>query len=434
MASIKIAYIGGGSSRGAGTLASLIEQGENFDGSEVVLVDFNEERLALVKKIAEKMARHKAMRLTVTTTNDWREGIRDCDAILSSYRPGEFEARHLDESIPLKYDVIGQETQGPGGFFMALRSIHILKEIVEEADRLCPGVQIFNYTNPVNIVAQAVAKNSSVPIVSLCEGPIIFPGWLFSHAGLRDMKDLHANMIGLNHAGWSVSHDLDGRDPFPVLAEGYARKLKEEGGVETTGLKMVRLALDMQSIPADYYHYYYFKDETLAKLKAKSTTRAQDILKELPGYWEHYREQAEADVPVLDPSRSRGGIHELELALDVMDAVFNDKGEVHPCNVMNCGAIPDFEDDIVVEVPCTVDRAGIRPIPQPHMPKKVVGLVKQLAEYQYLTAEAAWSGNRKDAIAALTSNPLVLDYDRATAIYDEMAAAHRQYLPKRLLS
>ena len=306
--------------------------------------------------------------------------------------------------------------------------------MVEAADKLCPGVQIFNYTNPVNIVAQAVARHSDVPIVSLCEGPIIFPGWLFSHAGLMDATKLHATMIGLNHAGWSISHDLDGQDPFPVLAEAYERKLKECGGVETGGLKMVRLALDMQSIPADYYYYYYFKDYALAKMKATPTTRAQDIMRELPSYWEHYREQAAADVPVLNPKRSRGGIHELELALDVMDAVFNDKGEVHPCNVMNRGAIPDFEDDIVVEVPCKVDRSGIRPLKQPHMPKKVVGLVKQLAEYQYLTAEAAWSGNRKDGIAALASNPLVLDYDRATAIYGEMAAAQRAYLPERLLS
>lgn len=197
---------------------------------------------------------------------------------------------------------------------------------------------------------------------------------------------------------------------------------------------MVRLALDMQSIPADYFNYYYFKDYALAQMRAKPTTRAQDILAELPGYWEHYREQAATEVPVLDPNRSRGGIHELELALDVMDAFFNDKREVHPCNVMNHGAIPDFEDDIVVEVPCTVGKAGIVPISQPHMPRRVVGLVKQLAEYQYLTAEAAWSGNRKDAIAALASNPLVLDYDLATVIYDEMAYAHRAYLPERLLA
>jgi len=138
-------------------------------------------------------------------------------------------------------------------------------------------------------------------------------------------------------------------------------------------------------------------------------------------------------VPVLDPQRSRGGINELELAIDVMDAVFNDRREVWPVNVPNQGAIADFPDDMVVEVPGFVDRNGIAPVAQGHMPRQVVGLVKMLGEYQALAAEAAWSGTRIDAIRALAANPLVLSAARATVLYDEMAAAHRRYLPERLL-
>src|SRR5579885_911148 len=116
MARIKLAYIGGGSTRAPGTMASFVDQGENFNGSEVVLIDLNEERLALVKTLSEKMARAKGLDLTITTTTDRRAGLTDCDAVLSSFRPGGFEARYLDESIPLRNGVIGQETQGPGGF------------------------------------------------------------------------------------------------------------------------------------------------------------------------------------------------------------------------------------------------------------------------------------------------------------------------------
>ena len=57
MARIKIAYIGGGSTRAAGTMASFIEQGENFAGSEVVLIDLDAERLELIRELAERMAR-----------------------------------------------------------------------------------------------------------------------------------------------------------------------------------------------------------------------------------------------------------------------------------------------------------------------------------------------------------------------------------------
>ena len=48
MARIKLAYIGGGSTRAAGTMASFIEQGEQFNGSEVVLIDLDADRLDVV--------------------------------------------------------------------------------------------------------------------------------------------------------------------------------------------------------------------------------------------------------------------------------------------------------------------------------------------------------------------------------------------------
>jgi 6-phospho-beta-glucosidase len=431
MARIKIAYVGGGSTRAPGTMASLIHQGHNFQGSEVALIDFDEEKLSIVKTLAEKLTRASGIDLTVTTHTDRRAGLRDCDAVLTSYRPGGFEARYLDESIPLRHGVIGQETQGPGGFFMALRSIHAMQAIVADMQAACPRARLFNYTNPINIVSQAVSRHTSIPVVSLCEGPIIFSRGIARHAGL-DPDNLDATMIGLNHGCWSVRHQYEGQDAMPLLRQALAR-LREIPGASRHALRMLELADTMDAIPADYFQYYYFKEEVLAALQAKPTTRSQDILAQVPDYWRHYREQAARDEPELDPGRSRGGIHELELAIDVMDAIYNDRREVWPVNVPNQGAIADFPDDLVVEVPGYVDRHGVTPLAQGHMPRQVVGLLKMLGEYQWLAAEAAWAGTRKDAIRALASNPLVFSLRVAEAIYDEMAAAQRQYLPERLL-
>ena len=75
MARIKLAYIGGGSTRGAGTMASFIHQGENFAGSEVVLIDLDQERLDLVKQLAERMAAARDLDLTITATTDRRAGL-----------------------------------------------------------------------------------------------------------------------------------------------------------------------------------------------------------------------------------------------------------------------------------------------------------------------------------------------------------------------
>lgn len=431
MARIKLAYIGGGSTRAPGTMASLIHQGENFQGSEVVLIDLDEARLRLVKTLADKMARNRAIDLTVTITTDRRAGLQDCDAVLTSFRPGGFEARYLDEAIPLKHGVIGQETQGPGGFFMALRSIHVMQGIIADMEAVCPRARLFNYTNPINLVSEAVTHHTAIPTVSLCEGPIIFSRGIAHAAGL-DPDLVDATMIGLNHGCWSVRHLYDGQDMIPLLRAARDR-MRDDPQARRHDLRLLDLACTMDSLPADYFQYYYFKEEVLAELRAKPTTRAQDILAKTPDYWDHYREQAAADNPELDARRSRGGIHELELAIDVMDAVFNDRKEVWPVNVPNQGAIADFPADLVVEVPGYVDRHGVQPIAQGHMPRHLVGLLKMLGEYQALAAEAAWNGTRTDAIRALASHPLVFSLRLAETIYDEMAAAHRQYLPERLL-
>jgi 6-phospho-beta-glucosidase len=433
MARIKLVYLGGGSTRAAGTMASFMHNGADFDGSEVVLVDLDPERLELIRTLAEKMARARGLDIAVSATTDRAAALDGCDAVLSSFRPGGFAARVQDERIPVQHGTIGQETQGAGGFFMALRAINVLRDVCAEMERICPDAWIFNYTNPVNIVAEAITHHSPLKIVSLCEGPIYFANEIAGSAGL-DPARLKATMVGLNHGCWSVEADYGGEDPIPLLEEAWERRRDDES-LGSQARRQLQLAARMGAIPADYFMYYYFADEILAEQRAKPTTRAEDILSWAPGYWKHYEEQARTDDPQLDPSLSRGGIHELELAIDVMDAIFNGKDEVHPVNMPNAGgALPGFPDDLVVEVEGRCDADGIEVLPARSLPRHVRGLVEMLGEYQALAAEAAWSGGRREAVRALYANPLVLNLDLAERVYDALADAHRAYLPERLLA
>jgi 6-phospho-beta-glucosidase len=427
MARIKIAYLGGGSTRAAGTMASFLHTGEDFDGSEVVLIDLDADRLDLIRRLAERMAKARGLDITITATTDRRAGLTDVDAVLSSFRPGGFEARVHDERIPLSQGVIGQETQGPGGFFMALRSINVLQQVAAELAEVAPHAKVFNYTNPVNIVAQAWTRNSDIPLVSLCEGPIIFPRGLARDLGL-DEDLVEGHMVGLNHGCWSYDATYDGRDFIEVIAERL-----QGPELPRSVERLAQLAVTMGAVPAEYFKYYYFEDEVLAELRAKPTTRAEDILSWAPAYWDHYREQLTVDEPHLDPARSRGGIHELELAIDVMDAVFNGKDEIHPVNVPNRGGVlPGLPEDLVVEVYGRTIDGWIEPQPAPPLPRHVLGLIEALGEYEFLAAEAAWSGDRRDAVRALAANPLVRTLPRAERLYAELAVAHRAYLPGRL--
>jgi 6-phospho-beta-glucosidase len=433
VARIKLVYLGGGSTRAAGTMASFMQNGEDFDGSEVVLVDLDPDRLELIRTLAQKLARARGFDISVTATTDRVAALDGCDAVLSSFRPGGFAARVHDERIPLEHGAIGQETQGAGGFFMALRAINVLKEVCAEMERVCPDAWIFNYTNPVNIVAEAITHNSPIRIVSLCEGPLYFTGEIAESAGL-DPALLTSTMVGLNHGCWSVEASYDGADPIPLIEEAWERR-KDDWSLEPKHRRQLHLAATMGSIPADYFEYYYFQDEVLAELRAKPTTRAEDIMGWAPGYWRHYEEQAQLDEPTLDPNRSRGGIHELELAIDVMDAIYNDKDEVHPVNLPNAGgALPGFPEDLVVEVKGRCNAAGIELVSSPPLPQHVRGLVEMLGEYQALAAQAAWSGSRKQAVRALAANPLVLNVALAERLYDALATAHKTHLPKRLLA
>jgi 6-phospho-beta-glucosidase len=433
MARIKLVYLGGGSTRAAGTMASFMHNGADFDGSEVVLVDLDRDRLQLIRRLAQKFARAQGLDITVSATTDRAAALDGCDAVLSSFRPGGFAARVHDERIPLEHGAIGQETQGAGGFFMALRAINVLKDVCAEMERACPNAWIFNYTNPVNIVAEAITHHSPIKMVSLCEGPLYFTSEIAETAGL-DPARLTSTMVGLNHGCWSVEASYDGADPMPLIEEAWERR-KDDWTLEPRRRRQLQLAASMGSIPADYFEYYYFRDEILAELQAKPTTRAEDIISWAPGYWRHYEEQAELDEPTLDPDRSRGGIHELELAIDVMDAIFNDKDEIHPVNRPNAGgAVPGFPEDLVVEAKGRCRAAGIELQPSAPLPQHVRGLVEMLGEYQALAGEAAWSGSRREAVRALCANPLVLNVALAERLYAALVAAHQPYLPERLLA
>ncbi|MEV4016029.1 hypothetical protein AB0J35_36560 [Nonomuraea angiospora] len=432
MARIKIAYLGGGSSRAPGTMASFMHHGAEFDGSEFVLIDLDPAHLEIVKAITEKMARNAGLDITVTATTDQREGLRDVDAVLSSFRPGGFAARAIDERIPLKHGVIGQETQGPGGMMMALRSVQVIKELCANLADVAPKARIFNYTNPVNIVSQAVADNTGIPIVSFCEGPIVFPPVVAKAAGL-DPDKLIANMAGVNHNCWSNEATYDGQDAFPILRERW-EALRDRPTDDVNGMRALHLAVAMESIPSDYYNYYYFKDEILRERQLAPMTRSEVIMSSLDDYWAHYREQAESGAPELDPARSRGGIHELELAIEAISAFYNDTGARLPFNIPNTGGVlPGFDERTVVELWGTVDAKGFHPEPQKPLPRSVLGITRQLADYQILTAKAAWDGTVADAVRAMAANPLVPSLTVAEALYGELATAQAAWLPERLI-
>jgi 6-phospho-beta-glucosidase len=306
-----------------------------------------------------------------------------------------------------------------------------MKGILDDMAEVCPKASIFNYTNPVNIVAQAISANSETPIVSLCEGPLLFPARI-ARALHLDPALLDVTSVGINHASWSVVHRYGDRDAVEVVREAFHAGSRN-GSIPLEMYRLIRILDMMDSFPSGYFQYYFFEREIERELAEKPTTRAEDILARVPSYWAHYEEQAASENPVLDPALSRGGLHELELAVDAIDAVFNDRDRVLPVNVRNDGALPGFPDHLVVEIPGTCSASGVTPLPAPRLPSHLAGIVETLAEYQLAAADAAWGGTRQDGLRALAMHPFVRSLDVAEKLYGELAAAHEAFLPERLL-
>ncbi|NKZ06650.1 family 4 glycosyl hydrolase [Actinomadura latina] len=421
---MRIAIVGAGSGYMPGIIRGLLHRADDLAGTELACYDIDAAHLDVMTRLARNMFAARGAALTVSSHTVLRAALDGASYVFTTFRPGGLAARHLDESIPLKHGVVGQETAGPGGFLMALRSVPVLLDIAAKAD---PGAWIVNYTNPTNVVTDAVARRTGARIIGLCDQ---FIGDTEMWADLLGLPSdgLEADWIGLNHATWAQRLRLDGRElDLPLLLDD----LKVPGGGATPWRdpsRMAELAKALGFLPNSYSKYYFFHDEVVEELRAKGTTRAQDILAMLPGYYEQVTgESGKADP---DPSRERGGGEHGEFAVDVICALHRDEGRRMIVNTRNDGAIPSLDADAIVEVPSLVGRSGPVPLTMGPLPAPVRGLTQAIHAYERLASEAAVTGDRRTALQALMAHPFVRSKHTAGKILDEGLAAHRDHLPQ----
>ncbi len=424
----KIAIIGGGSAYCPGLVRDVLAA-PDFAGIHLALMDVDAENLELIGLLCRRLAEAGGSKVKISWTLDPAEALDEAEIVLTTFRMGGFEARHLDESIPPRHGIIGHETIGPGGFFMALRTIPVMQELTETMKRVCPGAVLLNYTNPTNIVTQAVTLHTDVPIVGMCDQPVSDARAAATALGMPGAR-FALETAGLNHANWSARFEIEGGDAVAMMREALDRVL-DDPAVTGRIKRLFRLAVEYGRMPSSYLQYYCFHDEMLQEQRASGRTRAQVIIEdELPPVLAGYREQVRAGRPVL--GQVRGGGEFGDFAVDVMGSVLGDAGEVLILNVPNRGALGGFPAECVVEVPVRLGRRRAEPAGAWSLPGEVMDLLRHLAEYQLLTARAAWSGSRLDAVRALAANPLVPSGKKAGQIYREMAAAQAAHLPERL--
>jgi 6-phospho-beta-glucosidase len=417
---LKVAVVGGASTYTPELVQGFATREDRLPVDELVLLDPDRERLEVVGGLAGRMLDRAGWRGRLRLTGRREEAIDGADFVVVQLRVGGQAMRLADETLPLEFGCIGQETTGPGGFAKALRTVPVVLELAEEtARRAAPGAWFVDFANPVGIVTQALLDHGHRAI-GLCNSAIGFQRRFAALLGVPAER-VELEHVGLNHLTWERAVRVDGVDRLPELLEEHAHAIAADLGLPAALLTI------LGAIPSSYLRYYYATAEVLDEQRRRPS-RAEQVMAIERELLELYRDPALDTKPEL--LERRGGAYYSEAAAALIASLHAGTGDVQVVDVRNDGAIPDLPDDAVVEVPARVDAAGARPLPQAPLAPELLGLVQQAKAYERLAVRAAISGDRFVALKALLANPLVREYRVAAPLMEALLERSRPYLPR----
>ena len=372
----------------------------------------------------------------VSPTTDLDEAIRGADFVFSAIRVGGLEGRTIDERVALDLGVLGQETVGAGGIAYGLRTLPVATAIAQRIAVLAPEAWVINFTNPAGMVTESMLPYLGDRVIGICDSPSGLGRRAALALGL-DASQAFYDYAGLNHLGWLRGLQYDGVDQLPrLLADPQALGAFEEGRL--FGVEWLR---SLGSIPNEYLHYYYFARETLAAVQSVEKTRGKFLLEQQSDFyaetarhpgdalelWQKTRAEREstymvesrevADAGERDERDMSAGGYE-QVALSLMRAIAHNERASLILNVRNRGTLEHLDEDAVVEIPCTVDANGARPLTVSQLTDHQAGLVSSVKAVERSTIEAAASGSRATALRAFAWHPLIDSVNTAEKLLD----------------
>jgi len=428
---VKLAIIGG-----AGVRVPLLVGGfarSTLTVDRIDLYDIDQARLAIVADLARRMAPG----LTVQAHASPEPCIDGADFVITSIRVGGIAQRAADEATCIAHGVVGQETVGPAGFAMAVRTIPAMLEYGRLVARRAPSAWLVNFSNPVSIISQAVHQHTGARSIGICDTPAeIFED--AAHALGLPPAACDYDYFGLNHLGWLREVTFQGA---PQMARLWDDDARLDAAYRSPLFERERLR-DLRLLPTEYLYYYYRPDVALANLQKAGTSRGRvvaaltealftDLAAGVPDPIARYQRylaardgsymqlESGSATPRVKPDWAELSGYD-KIALMTISAIAGNTGAVIPLNVPNRGNLPFLDDDDIIETPCVVDAAGphARPVaPVPHHARALIACVK---EYERATVQAAITGTRDDRVAALALNPLVQSRPLAEQLVDAL--------------
>lgn len=450
-----LASIGSGSSYLPDIAEMLIERRETMQVAQWRLMDIDVYRLNCTGKYVQKMFAEAGMPTVVTLTSDLEEAVRDADFVITTIRPGMSDARNLDETIPFKHGLIGQETTAPGGMLMGFKTIPAILEVAHAIERVAkPECYLINLANPSGMIAEALERHSNVKYGCLCNGPTVIRKAMEAIYGQEKPEDVFVEVIGLNHLIWCKVF-VKGKD---VTDDAFERLLDwSADNIPALRREFVEPALEkfIGYIPmGPYLEFYYDFDTNFKDLQNYSGNHWESMLKHVQKNvgdvcddlkMPEHATRAECVKIIekrtfelyekMDPRayklacNTRGGKGYGEAGITLINAIWNNTNEVLSPDVASMGCMQEFDPKCVCTTTSLVNGFGIHPICFPKLPGHMMSKIYAAKEYEKLAVEAAVTGSYHAALEALVANPLVNSYYKAKAALNELLVAEKEWLP-----
>ena len=406
----------------------------------IKLYDNDEDRQNKLAKACEIIVKEKDPDIEFVATTDPQTAYTDVDFCLAHIRVGQLPMREMDEKISLKHGVVGQETCGPGGIAYGMRSIAGVLENIDYMEKYSPNCWMLNYSNPAAIVAEATRRlRPNSRVINICDMPIGLENSYAQILGFKDRKEMDIRYFGLNHFGWYTSiKDKDGNELLPKLIEhqlkyGNCPENEAEGNytddswMETARKVKDLVRLDPTTTPNSYLQYYLYGDDMVAHSNP-NYTRANQVMdgREKRVFGECARI---AEVGTAKDTTLEIGIH-ASFIVDLATALAFNTHERMLLIVENNGAIENFPDDAMVEIPCIVGKDSYEPLSIGKIPTFQKGLMEQQVAVEKLVVDAWIEHSYLKLWQALTLSKTVPSANVAKALLDDLIEANKGYWPE----
>ncbi len=412
---MKLAVVGGGSTYTPELIDGIARL--RLPVTEVVLVDPDAHRLELVGGVSSRIVAAYDHPAKVRGTGDLDDGLDGAGMVILQLRVGGQAARQLDETWPLEYGCVGQETTGAGGLAKALRTVPVVLQIAERVGERAAAAWIIDFTNPVGIVTRALL-DAGHRAIGLCNVAIGFQRRIAGLLGVGP-EQVALGHVGLNHLSWERSVLVNGADLLPGLLDAHGDEIAAEIELPADFVR------DLGVIPSYYLRYYYAHDDVVAAQRG-ARTRAEQVAALERQLLRMYADPALDHKPAL--LGERGGAYYSEAAVALIASLTADTRDVQVVNVRNDGTLPGLPPGAVIEAPARVGAAGAAPLPAAPVEPALAGLIAHVSAYEELALDAALRGGRGRVFAALLAHPLIGQAHVAGLLADRMIAENRAYL------